>query len=156
MESAPEPGPVTKIIPELSPRSLAELVLLPIVAKHLGPLVERHQRSIDILRQRSEDRNGVIFFDVSDLDLEGYNKLIPYRVPPECRCSVSVSASDVRAKVSIGSNPWNQHAVEKNLASLAEKYGGGGHPRVAAISFEAGDLVRARQIAKEITATLRG
>ena len=156
IEAAPESDLVPRIIPELATRSLAEMVRLPIVAKHLGPLLERHQRSIDILRQRSEARNGVIFFDVSDLDLEGYNKFIPYLLHPECRYSVSVSASDVRAKVSIGSNPWNQHAVEKNLASLAEKYGGGGHPRVAAISFEAEDLVRARQIAKEITATLRG
>src|SRR5260370_12697975 len=140
MESAPEPGPVTKIIPELSPRSLAELVLLPIVAKHLGQLVESHQRSIDILRQRSEARNGVIFFDVSDLDLEGYNKFIPYLLHPECRYSVSVSASDVRAKVSIGSNPWNPHAVEKNLASLAGKYGRRGKSPGDALSLLSGGV----------------
>jgi len=42
-----------------------------------------------------------------------------------------------------------------NLASICEKYGGGGHARVAAISFGPGDLVRARQVAKEIAATLR-
>jgi nanoRNase/pAp phosphatase (c-di-AMP/oligoRNAs hydrolase) len=42
-----------------------------------------------------------------------------------------------------------------NLASLAEKYGGGGHAKVSAISCGPGDLSRARQIAKEIAATLR-
>jgi hypothetical protein len=156
IEAAPEAGLVPKIIPDLATKSLAEMVRLPLVSKHLGPLLERHRRSIDILRQRSQASDGVIFFDVSDLDLEGYNKFIPYLLHPECHYSVSVSASDIRTKVSIGSNPWNQDPVEKNLATLAEKYGGGGHPRVSAISLEAGDLTRARQVAKEIVATLRG
>jgi len=56
---------------------------------------------------------------------------------------VSVSASPVRAKVSLGTNPWNQATADKNLASLAEQYGGGGHPRVSAISFDPQDLERA-------------
>ena len=63
---------------------------------------------------------------------------------------MSVLASPTRAKVSIGSNPWNPDAAEDNLASLAEQYGGGGHPRVAAISLEPNDIERAKQVAKEI------
>jgi nanoRNase/pAp phosphatase (c-di-AMP/oligoRNAs hydrolase) len=55
----------------------------------------------------------------------------------------------------VGSNPWNEGATEKNLASLAEKYGGGGHPRVAAISFDPGDLDHARKVARELVETLR-
>ena len=131
------------------------MVKLPIVAQYLGPLLERHRKSIEILKQRSEARDGVIFFDVSDLDLEGYNKFIPYLLHPECVYSVSVSASTVRAKVSLGTNPWNQAAAGQNLASLAEKFGGGGHPRVSAISFEPNDLPRAREVARELAAALR-
>jgi hypothetical protein len=155
IEAAPEDGLPARIIPELAYRPLAEMIQLPLVAKHLGPLLERHRRSIDILRQRAEARDNVIFFDVSDLDLEGYNKFIPYLLHPECVYSVSVSASAVRAKVSLGTNPWNQATADKNLASMAEKFGGGGHPRVAAISFEPSDIPRAREVAKEITAVLR-
>src|SRR6202140_2775285 len=155
IEAAPEDGLPARIIPELAYRSLAEMVQLPLVAKHLQPLLERHRRSIEILRQRAEARDNVIFFDVSDLDLEGYNKFIPYLLHPECVYSVSVSASTVRAKVSLGTNPWNQAGADKNLASLAEKFGGGGHPRVAAISFEPRDLPRAREVARELTAVLR-
>src|SRR5260370_5967341 len=140
IEAAPEDGLPARIIPELAYRPLGEMIQLPLVAKHLGPLLERHRRSIDILRQRAEARDGVIFFDVSDLDLEGYNKFIPYLLHPDCVYSISVSASAVRAKVSLGTNPWNQAAADKNLASLAEKFGGRGHPRVAAISFEPSDL----------------
>src|SRR5689334_14752864 len=155
IEAAPENGLPAKIIPEVAYRPLGEVVKLPMVAKHLGPLLERHKKSIAILRERSEARDAVIYFDVSDLDLEGYNKFIPYLLHPECVYSVSVSASAVRAKVSLGTNPWNQATADKNLASLAEKFGGGGHPRVSAISFDPGDLPRARQVARDLAAQLR-
>jgi hypothetical protein len=155
IEAAPENGIPAKIIPELAYRPLPEMLKLPIVAKHLEPLLDRHRKSIEILRKRIEAREGVIFFDVSDLDLEGYNKFIPYLLHPECVYSVSVSASATRAKVSLGTNPWNQATADQNLASLAEKYGGGGHPRVAAISFDPGDLQHAREVARDLAAILR-
>jgi len=155
IEAAPESGLVPLLIPELAERPLSEVVKLPIVARHLGPLLERHNRSIAVLRERAEALGGVIFFDVSDLDLEGYNKFIPYLLFPDCRYSVGISSSATRAKISIGSNPWNPGAAEKNLASLAERFGGGGHPRVAAISLDPSELARAREVAREIAAELR-
>jgi hypothetical protein len=155
IEAAPEDDLVAKIIPELSELPLAEMIKLPIIARHLGPLLERHHQSIDLLRQRMEVRGGVIYFDLSDRDIDGYNKFIPYMLHPQARYSVSVIASSVRSKVSIGSNPWNPDAAEDNLATLAEQYGGGGHPRVSAISLEPHDIERARQIAMEIAEKLR-
>lgn len=146
-----------KLIPHLTSKPLAEIVRLPLVTEQLGPLLERHKRTMDVMRRRTVAQDGVIFFDVSNDDLEGYNKFIPYYLHPGAIYSVGVSASATRAKVSVGTNPWNQPAasVDKNLASLCEKYGGGGHARVAAISFEPGDLERARRVADEIAATLR-
>jgi hypothetical protein len=155
IEAAPEPNLSAALIPNLAKLSLAEIIALPIVAKHLGPLLERHKRSIEIMRQRGQARDGVIFFDVGDLDLEGYNKFIPYYLHPECLYSVGVSASPIRAKVSIGTNPWKEADANVNLATLAEKYGGGGHARVAAISLNPEDLPRAREIAHDIAETLR-
>jgi hypothetical protein len=155
IEAAPENGLPAKIIPELAYRSLAEMVKLPMIAKHLEPLLARHQKSIEILRERSESKQGVVFFDVGDLDLEGYNKFIPYLLHPEAVYSVSVSASAVRAKVSLGTNPWNLKNADANLASLAERFGGGGHARVSAISFDPGDITRAREVARGLAAELR-
>lgn len=155
IEAAPEPVLVPKLIPEMARRSLAEMIKLPIVEKHLGPLLERHRKSIGILKERAEAREGVIYFDVSDLDLEGYNKFIPYYLYPDFLYTVGLSASSARAKVSVGTNPWKEAPADVNLASLCEKYGGGGHARVAAISFAPGDLARARQAAEEIAETLR-
>jgi len=155
IEAAPDPDLVPQIIPYLAYRSLQEMIELPIVKKYLGPLLERHMRSIDILRERADYRDGVIYFDVSDLDLEGYNKFIPYYLYREGTYSVGVSSSPTRVKVSVGTSPWKEASADVNLATLCEKYGGGGHARVAAISLGPGDLVRARDIAKEIATVLR-
>jgi hypothetical protein len=155
IEGAPEPNLVPKLIPDMAYKSLAEMVQLPIVQKYLGPLLERHRKSIDIFRDRAESRDGVIYFDVSDLDLEGYNKFVPYYLFPDATYSVGLSASHVRSKVSVGTSPWKDVPPEVNLASISEKYGGGGHARVSAISFGPGDINRARQVAREIATQLR-
>lgn len=155
IEAAPEPLLVPKLIPEMASRSFAEILKLPVVENHLAPLLERHRKSIGILKERIEASDGVIFFDVSDLELEGYNKFIPYFLHPDFLYTVGLSASPARAKVSVGTNPWKETPADVNLAALCEKYGGGGHARVAAISFAPGDLARARHAALEIAATLR-
>ena len=99
--------------------------------------------------------DGTIFFDVSDHDLEGYNKFIPYYLFPQATYCVGVSLSSYRSKVSVGSNPWSPKPRAHNLAALCERHGGGGHPVVGAISFAPDDLPKARRVAQEITRELR-
>jgi hypothetical protein len=155
IEAAPENGIPAQLIPDLAYRPLAEMVRLPIVAKHLTPLLDRHRKSIEILRARSEAKDGVIFFDVADLDLEGYNKFVPYYLHPESVYSVGLSKSSFRVKVSVGSNPWAPHEPEVNLARICERYGGGGHARVGAISFNVDQHAAAIKASQEIVAELR-
>jgi nanoRNase/pAp phosphatase (c-di-AMP/oligoRNAs hydrolase) len=68
---------------------------------------------------------------------------------------VGLSLSSYRSKISVGSNPWSQRPRTHNLAALCERYGGGGHPVVGAISFPPEELPRAREIAREIVRELR-
>jgi len=97
----------------------------------------------------------VVYFDLVDHDLEGYNKFIPYYLFPQSTYTVSVSTSSFRTKVSVGSNPWALKPVKFNLASICERYGGGGHPKVGAISFPIGAIEEARKAALEIAVELR-
>jgi len=148
-----------KLIPSLITRlayePLAEIIADPAIATRIPPLLERHRRSMEILRQRSECKDSTIFFDVTDYDLEGYNKFIPYYLHPSCAYSVGLSKSSFRTKVSVGSNPWAQLSHFENLAKICERYGGGGHARVGAISFPPDKLETARQAADDIVAELR-
>jgi hypothetical protein len=155
IETAQDPGFVPKLITRLAARPLASILEEPFVAPLLPPLMERHQRSIGILRERTEFKDGTIFFDVTDHELEGYNKFIPYYLHPTSIYSVGLSKSSFRTKVSVGSNPWAQDDRLVNLAKICERYGGGGHARVGAISFDVKQEEAARKAARDIVEELR-
>jgi hypothetical protein len=155
IEANQDPTFNSQLIPMLASRSLGEMIREPLLADRIPPLLARHQRSIDVLRERVECRQGTAFFDITDQDLEGYNKFVPYYLHPECVYSVGLSKSSFRVKVSVGSNPWAEAENMVNLARICERYGGGGHARVGAISFPPDQFEQARAAAKEIVAELR-
>jgi hypothetical protein len=155
IESNQDPEFASRLIPLLAERPLGQIMEEPFVAERIPPLLERHQKSIEILRQRAECKDGTIFFDITDYDLEGYNKFIPYYLHPKCLYSVGLSKSSFRTKVAVGSNPWVQAENMVNLAEVCERYGGGGHARVGAISFEPNQFEQARGAANEIVEELR-
>ncbi|MBI3933224.1 MAG: phosphoesterase [Acidobacteria bacterium] len=143
------------LIPQLTHRSLEEIVTEERITSQFAPLFAQHLRSQEIIRQLGKFDQGVLFFDLTGPQVEVYNKFAPYYLFPECVYAVSICPSSFRTKISVGSNPWNKAPVLHNLATICERYGGGGHPRVGAISLEPGMLDRARQIAQEIVAELK-
>jgi hypothetical protein len=155
IEAAQDPTFTTRLIPLLAYKPLADVLKEPFVAQLLPPLLARHEHSIGIMRQRTEFKDGTIFFDVTDQDLEGYNKFIPYYLHPDSTYSVGLSKSSFRNKVSVGSNPWAKTDRMVNLARICERYGGGGHARVGAISFDVKHEEAARKAAREIVDELR-
>ncbi len=159
IESTQDSGFLPRLIPLLMNKPLAEVVAAPLVAPLLSPLLTRHQESISVLRDRIESQDGTLFFDITDHDLEGYNKFVPYYLHPESIYSVGLSKSSFRVKVSVGSNPWAPSPPVVNLAKVCERYGGGGHARVGAISFDVKQHEAARlaalQIVKELRASVR-
>jgi hypothetical protein len=154
IESAPDKF-VPNLIPLLASKSLDAILEEPFVAPLLPPLLRRHEISIEIMRLRTECVDGTIFFDVTDHDLEGYNKFVPYYLHPESIYSVGLSKSSFRVKVSVGSNPWAPEEPVVNLAKICERYGGGGHARVGAISFNVNQHAQAIRAAREIVNELR-
>jgi hypothetical protein len=157
IEATQDPEFIPRLIPLLTEMPLAEVLSQPFVADLLPPLLERHQEALELIRSRSEERDGTIFFDITDYPLEGFNKFIPYYLHPQATYSIGLSKSSFRTKVAVGSNPWTKADPAKmvNLAAVCERYGGGGHARVGAISFPPDQADRARAAAAEIVAELR-
>jgi len=157
IESTQDPVFIPRLIPLLTEMPLAEVLTQPFVAQLLPPLLERHKEAVELIRSRAEERDGTIFFDISDHLLEGFNKFIPYYLYPEAVYSIGLSKSSFRTKVAVGSNPWTKADPAKmvNLAQVCERYGGGGHARVGAISFPPDQADKARAAALEIVAELR-
>jgi hypothetical protein len=110
---------------------------------------------VQIIGEQAAETGGVITFDLTGYDLEGYNKFIPYYLYPTGVYTVAVSPSSFRTKISVGSNPWAPKEPTHNLATICERYGGGGHARVGAISLEPGQVQEARRVAAEIAEELR-
>ncbi len=157
IESTQDPAFIPRLIPLLTEMPLADILQQSFVAPLLPPLLERHQQALELIRSRAEERNGTIFFDISDHLLEGFNKFIPYYLYPHAVYSIGLSKSSFRTKVAVGSNPWTTVDPAKmvNLAQICERYGGGGHARVGAISFPPDQEAQARAAAAEIVAELR-
>jgi hypothetical protein len=157
IESNQDPEFIPRLIPLLTSIPLAEILNQPFVAGLLPPLLERHSQALELIRSRAEERDGTIFFDITDHPLEGFNKFIPYYLFPNAVYSIGLSKSSFRTKVAVGSNPWTKvdPATMVNLAQVCERYGGGGHARVGAISFPPDQEEKARVAAAEIVAELR-
>ena len=155
IEATQDPALLHRIIRLMQEEPLAALLSESDVRTTYESLYEKHLRSIELMKERARCTDDVIEYDVSDKSLDGQNKFIPYFLFPESVYCVGVSLSPIRAKVSVGSNPWSPRERTENLARLCEQYGGGGHAVVAAISFKPEELENARQAAREIVGKLQ-
>lgn len=144
-----------QFIDDLVSRPLADIAADPYVAESLAPLLERHRQNVETVRRLARLENGVV---ISDLLAEGtgsLNKFIVYYLHPEARYSVTLLAMADRYKISVGSNPWPRVPRTHDISKLCEKYGGGGHPAVGAISLPKTDLAAVQKVAAEVVAFLQ-
>ena len=155
IEGTKGPALVQKIIRQMQHKSLEEIIAAPDIEAEYNRLHAVHLHNIDVIRRAGSCESGVIYFDLVDYGIEGYNKFIPYYLFPNSAYTVSVSTSSYRTKVSVGSNPWVREPLRHNLATICERYGGGGHPKVGAISFPLGAIAAARHAAAEIREELK-
>ncbi len=158
IESSPDETVIPRLIPLLTEMPLDAVLRQGFVQEQLGPLLERHRAAMALIDERARVADGVITFDITDQPTEGYNKFIPYYLHPEGTYVVGLSKSTFRTKVAVGTNPWTTRPAGElvNLAAVCERYGGGGHARVGAISFPPDREDEARRAAAEIAAELAG
>jgi hypothetical protein len=135
---------------------LAELAAEPWAAGPLGPILARHGQALEAYRRLARVEGGVVEADLSEAGIESANKFIAYDLFPEARYTVVVTRDPKRAKVSVGSNPWAREKRTHDISRICERYGGGGHPVVGAVSLRPDRLLDARRVAKEIAGILRG
>lgn len=150
IESERDPRFVEKIIIDLQSRSLGELVGSPEIQAKLAPILERHWSTVELIKDKATYSRGVVSFDLTDQGIDGYNKFIPYYFYPQTTYNVALTQSTFRTKISVGSNPWAPRPREHNIAELCERYGGGGHAVVGAVSLKPEEVELGRQYMKEI------
>jgi hypothetical protein len=155
LEATKDPSVPTRIIEAMQRRSLAEIAAERWVDEPLRPILERHRRNVDVYRRLARVEGGVVTIDLADAEVDGANKFIAYDLFPDASYAVIVSRDPKRTKVSVGSNPWARPPRAHDISKLCERYGGGGHPVVGAVSLPPGAVTEARRVAGEIAQELR-
>jgi hypothetical protein len=153
IESVPDEKFIEKIIRELVEKPLDEVAQSDAVQREFQPIYEQHKQTLEAIKRSAvyvEGARDAVFFDLVDECIEGFNKFIPYYLFPNATYTVAVTRGAQRAKISVGSNPWSPRPRAHNIATICERYGGGGHPVVGAVSFPPDAVERARQAAREI------
>lgn len=154
IEGEKDPEFVERIIRSLMVRSLDEILESSEIQERLQPILDRHWKTVELIKERAVYRRGVVSFDLTDTDIDSYNKFIPYYFYPQTTYNVTLTQSSFRTKISVGSNPWAPRPRIHNIAEICESYGGGGHAVVGAVSLKPEDLELGKKYVKEIIETL--
>ncbi len=145
-----------RFINDLVSRPLAVIAEDSYVKGPLGPILEEHRRSLDVVRKTARMRGAVVVTDLADTTTQSLNKFVVYYLFPQCRYSVTLLAPDGAPRISVGSNPWAPVPRTHDISRLCERYGGGGHAVVGGIALRGGDLDSARIVVDEVVAALNG
>jgi hypothetical protein len=146
---------LTATVPRLLAEPLADVARAPDLQSAYEPLARTHKAFIDQVQRHAEKVGPVVLVDLLGETIEVAGKFVTYALYPESAYSVIASRSTSKCKISVGYNPWSGVVRKHNIAAICERYGGGGHPVVGAVSTRADDVDGARRIAREIVDALR-
>src|SRR5262249_5598341 len=118
------------------------------------PILQLHHETLAAIKRKAIYENGVVQFDLVPEGYEGFNKFIPYYLFPEATYTVALTRGPKRTKISVGSNPRAPRPRRHNIATICERFGGGGHAVVGAISFAPDEVEKGRAALREIVAEL--
>ncbi|HYV24022.1 MAG TPA: hypothetical protein VE969_02205 [Pyrinomonadaceae bacterium] len=146
---------IEQIIRDLTQKSLTEVATSAEVQHRFQPILKQHLETVEAIKRKATCENDVVQFDLIEEGFEGFNKFIPYYLFPEATYTVALTRAPQRTKISVGSNPWAPRPRRHNIATICERYGGGGHAVVGAISFAPDEVDKARQAMDEIVEELQ-
>jgi hypothetical protein len=154
IEADPDDAFVEQVIRDLTRHTLTEVATSAEIGTRFQPILKQHLETVEAIKRKAICKDDVVQFDLVDEGYEGFNKFIPYYLFPDATYSVALTRAPQRTKISVGSNPWASRPRRHNIASICERYGGGGHAVVGAISFGTDEAEKARQAMSEIVAEL--
>jgi len=147
-------GFLSRLVPELLSRSLAEVAALPAIQNRYRPLGKKHERFVDRVKTSSRRLGRVVFVDLTEEVLDSVGKFVTYALFPDSVYSVVIGRLKHGPKISVGYNPWSGAPLDTDISSICARYGGGGHPVVGGIAFSNAELEQARTVARAIAAEL--
>ena len=154
IEADPDDQFVEFLISELTAKPLDEVARSEEVQRRFRPILEQHLKTLETIQRKASFNDSVVRFDLVDEGYDGFNKFIPYYLFPNASYSVALTRGSQRTKISVGSNPWSPRPRTHNIAEICERYGGGGHAVVGAVSLKPEEVAEGRTFMGEIVAEL--
>jgi hypothetical protein len=145
---------LTRMVPRLLEEPLGDVARSRDVEDAYEPLGRAHEAFVHLVEDRAEVLGDVVVVDLSDRIIDVAGKFVTYAQHPTSAYSVLLSRSKSKCKISIGYNPWSPVPRRHNIAAICERYGGGGHPVVGAISLETDRVEEARALTRLIAQEL--
>ncbi len=145
---------LAKMVPRLLERPLFEVARSADLAEAYVPLGKAHSGFVSLVERRAELVGVVVLVDLSDQAIEVAGKFVTYALFPQSTYSVMLTRSKTKCKISVGYNPWSPAPRNHSVAAICERYGGGGHPVVGAISLAVDRVEEARTLVRAIAAEL--
>lgn len=143
-----------KMVPRLLEEPLHELAMGKDIEDQYLPIAAQQDSYVELVKNNATVKGNVVLVDLSAVVIESAAKFVTYALWPDSAYSVVLSCSTSKCKISIGYNPWAPTERRHNIAAICERYGGGGHPVVGAISLPPDQQAKARTILNEITEEL--
>jgi hypothetical protein len=145
---------LARMVPRLLEEPLGQVARGADIAQAYLPLGRAQEAFVQLVEQRARKEGDVVVVDVSDQLIDVAGKFVTYALYPESAYSILLSRSKSKCKISIGYNPWSALPRRHNIAAICERYGGGGHPVVGAISLAADRVEEAKALVRSIAAEL--
>jgi hypothetical protein len=154
VENLGDDGFLAKMVSRLLEKPLSEVARSEDLAQLYEPLGRAHESFVKLVEKRATRLGHVVLVDVTEQLIEVAGKFVTYALFPDSAYSVLLSRSKSKCKISVGYNPWSPIPRRHNIAEICERYGGGGHPVVGAISLAADKLDDAKALARTIALEL--
>jgi hypothetical protein len=145
---------ITRMTQRLLTGTLDDVASSEEIKQAYAPLARHHVEYAALVRAHASVQGDAVLVDLSDSVIDVATKFVTYALYPESLYSVVLTRSDSKIKISIGYNPWAPRPRTHHIATICERYGGGGHAVVGAISLPPAELARAKQIAATIAEEL--
>ena len=154
VEHACDDAFLAEYVPRLLAAPLAEVASSPAIRDAAVPLRVTHDAFIEMVKKSAVVIGPVVFVDLTSQVVDAGAKFVTYALYPKSAYSVTLTRSKSKCKISVGYNPWSGVRRTHDIASICERYGGGGHPVVGAVALPVEDVVGAQRVASEIVREL--
>ncbi len=143
------------LLKALKEKTLIEVAELPEVHSLYQQVREQMRRGLDLFDGAARVAAGdVIVFDVQASPDSIISRYSPFYFHPDARYSIGATRDDRGARITAMRNPWRAFPSVP-LGALFERYGGGGHERVAAVILENREPQEVTRILQELLEEIR-